>query len=276
MSNTYSPSATAQTLSRVGTTVLQSCLAPLKNFCTVLEIIEPDPPALDSQVAIATVPNSTQVLTRAQVPDYQQSNCTLSNVALSPRLFVQSFGLSNDDQQGGAKLEWLAELNARQLGGAITDAVAALLTTGNYGAPIVTVQPGAFAMSDFDSLLAGVASPGRAVVLDSPYWARVKTTWLPPGFSNVNEMNRWSAAGPNVRGIVCDPRAIVARNGVLLLSRLAVPVLYREIIELPGVGLIAEASVHTCPSTRAVFGAYSLYFGAAVGDPAAAKLLTSA
>ncbi len=275
MSNTFAPGAIAQTLSRVGTTVLQDCLASLKSFCTVLEIMPPDPPALASQVAIATVASTTQILSRAQVPDYQTSNCTLSNVALSPRLFVQPFGLSNDDQQGGTKLEWLAELNARQLAAAITDAVAALLTVGNYGAAISTASAANFGANDFDTLLAGVASPNRAVLLDSPYWVKVKSTWLPPNFSNVMEMNRWSAAGSNVRGMVCDPRAIVVRNGVPMVSKLAPPVLARELIELPSLGLVAECGVHVAPGTRAVFAAYSLYFGAAVGDPAALKLLSS-
>ena len=275
MANTYSPSGVAQTLCKVGTTVLQSALAPLRSFCTVLEIMEPDPPALDSQVAIATVANATQVLTRAQTPDYQQSNCTLSNVALSPRLFVQAFGLSASDQEGGAKLEWLADLNARQLAAALTDAVAALLTVGNFGSALVTASAANFGTDDFTSLCAGVGSPGRAVILDTPYFCKVKSTWLPPNFNAVYEMNRWTAAGTNVRGFVCDPRAIVARNGIPMVSKLAPPVLARELITLPGVGLVAECGVHTAPNTRAVFAAYSIYFAAAVGDPLALRLLTS-
>ena len=88
-------------------------------------------------------------------------------------------------------------------------------------------------------------------------------------------MNRRTAAGTNVKGFVADPRALIFRCGIPTLPRAGVNVVARELVELPQIGLVAEARVWRDLPTRSVCGAYALYSAAAVGDPNALRLLTS-
>ena len=107
-------------------------------------------------------------------------------------------------------MAWLVTLNAQKIAQTVSDQLSSLLTVANYGAAIVTKSAANFGVSDFETMFAAVATPGRAIVLDSPYFVKVKPqSWLPPGFSNVLEHSRWASADPNVRGFVGDPAAIV-------------------------------------------------------------------
>ena len=276
MANTLGIGAAAKTLCRVATTALQELLIPAKTCFTVLEIEPPDPPALDSVAPLATVAPATNITDRSTNADFETGDCTLAPLSFSHKLYVQPFGLSNSDLEKGARLQWLADLNSRALANSINDAVFALLTTANYGAAIVTKSSAAFALGDFETLAAGVTSPARAVVLDTPYFVKVKpSTWLPQNTA-AYETNRWGAAGTNVHGFVATPRAIVVRCGIPMVPKIASPVIARELIELPQLGLVAEASVWTSLPSRSIRAAYSLYFAASVGDSAALKLLTSA
>jgi len=274
MSNTFLPGEIAKTLSRVGARVLQPALAPFPKFTTVLEI-ENDPVALDSVVALASAPTATRSYARGDVPDFSTSGCALSPVSFAHRLYVQAFEISNSDLQSGGRLEWLGTINAIALAQTLTDTICALLTPGNFGAPVVTASATNFGQSDFDSLLSGISSPSRAAVLDTSYFCKVKPTWLPVGFNSVFEMSRWNSAASNVHGIIADPKAILLRVGIPMLMPRGAEVVARELTELPAVGLICETAVWTTLATRSISASFSLYFAASVGDPAALKLLSS-
>jgi hypothetical protein len=279
MSNTYTPGDLAKTLARVGVSALQSRLAPLTKFCRVIGIEASDLSMLDSVVPLATTPCATRIYVRGDATDFADYSATLTGVQFTHKLYVQAFGLSNNDLQSGGWSAWtsLAEQAAHKLGETLTDAVATLLTTANFGTAAVTVQPSSFGQADFDTLVASLASPERAVVLDSAYWSRVKSTWLPVGFNSVYEMGRWTAAGTNVRGFIADPRAIVARAAIPLLPTLANgPAIFRELIQIPELGLVATADVWFGLQGRTIQGAICLIFAPAVGDANALKLLVSA
>jgi len=139
----------------------------------------------------------------------------------------------------------------------------------------VTVAPTPFNVADFEALISGVPSEARAVVLDSPYFTKVKPlTWLPSSTS-VFESSRWSAAGPNIRGFCGDKRAVLTRVGIPAMPALGVP-MASELISLPQLGISVEATAWMRLSDRSIRCCYACYFGAAVGDAAALKLLASA
>ncbi|MCX6921977.1 MAG: hypothetical protein NT154_01970 [Verrucomicrobia bacterium] len=271
MSNTYS--TTAANLSRIGVTALQPVLAPLAKFSTIIPLNDREYPGQPSVISLAT--GAATVQTGDSI-NYLTGDSTLGAVTATPTHFAVSFGVSNDEYQIGLLPEFVAPINAKAFGTALWDAVAALLTTTNYGAPVVTVASSAFASSDFDTLLASVPSPDRCAVLDSPWFMRVKPqTWHPPGFNSTFESNRWSAAGEKVHGFCGAPPAIICRWAFPQLIRSGWEVVAREVSVIPGLQLPFETSVFVVTNTRQTRACYSLYFGCGVGDPAALKLLTS-
>jgi len=268
MANSYSQ--TTQTLSQTGTTVLQSCLAPLAAFTTPIEIQPIDLPALTSQVPIATAAAATA--SGANL-NYDTGDCTITNIQLAHTRYAQNFGLSGSDLNNGARLEWLAELNARALAQTITDAVMTLVTTANFGAAVSSVTSGNFAVSDFETLAGSISAHDRAMVLAPAYFVKVKNTWMPPGNLTVHELNRWTSAGTKINGLVATPRAIVLRHGIPMMP--AVEVVDRTLMELPDIGIIAETALWFQPASRSLRATYGLYFGAAVADANALKILAT-
>jgi hypothetical protein len=269
MSNTYT-NIVGQ-LSRVGSSVLQSAQAPTATFSTALAYQDPDLPAVTTTVAIATVAPATQT----NPTNFESGDCTLAGITLAPTLYAQCFGLSGVDMQSGAEIAWLASINATKFAETLNDAIWGLLTVGNFGAATVNVDSAQFSGSNFDDLFSSIPTVNKSIVLDTPYFAKVKSTWLPPRFDAVYEHSRWSAAGAKVRGFVADKRAIVLRHGPPMIYRDAPNILAREPMVVQPLGLVGETALWFNPSTRSVRCAYCIYLGAAVGDAAALKLLTS-
>jgi hypothetical protein len=273
MSNTYDFGSVCQTLSKRGTTILQDRLAPLAGFCTALPLQKEDVnPAFPRVVSLATVAATTQ----KNPTDFSPGNSTLAALTIPHDLYVQPFGLGEKEYSSGARLEWLADLNARAFADAISDAVLSLCTTANFGAAAVTADAAAFTVASFETLIATVPSESRAVVLDSPYFVKVKpATWLPPGPIAVFECSRFSAAGSQVHGLVADRRAIVLSYGVPQLTTMARQVMARDLIQLPQLGIMVETVTWLQLPTRTVVAAYAVYLGAQVGDANALQLLCS-
>jgi hypothetical protein len=270
MPNTYT--AVAKTLSQVGATVFEPALAPVSAVATAIELLKTDEPAFTSEVPLATVASPTLV---AATDFESDTGGTVVNVSCVPVLYVQAFSISNAELQGGYKLEWLAAINARKLTATIADAIFTPITVGNFGAAVVSVDSASFAASDFSTLLSGISSPRRSVILDTAYWSKVTTTWVPHGFNRLYEHSRWGTAGTRVRGFVADPAAIVLRWGIPGLFKGSERLIARELMELPQVGLGCEVALWMNLQSRTVRACYAMYLGAAVGDSSALKILTS-
>lgn len=273
MPNSFTP--TAENLSRIGSTVLQPMLAPLAKIARFFPL-EPERgelPGLTSQVALATVAPATQT---GNTVDFNIGDSTLAAINVPMEMYVQAFGISSYNLSGGRQFAWLAEINARQFAATLWDVVASKFTTGNFGAPVATVAANAFAVGDFETMFAAVPSAERAVVLDSPYFCKVKPLgWFPPSFDACFESNRWSAAGEKVRGVVASPHALVCRWDFPQLAPQGVNLISRDVLTLPAIGMAVESSLWIIPATRSYRGAFAVYFGCAVGDATALKLLSS-
>jgi hypothetical protein len=268
--NSYT--VTAQNLSRIGATALQSILAPAAKFMTCLPLTEGELAGQPSVVSLATAAATTQT----GAVDYAAGDSTLGAVTVTPTHFAQVFGVSNTERQIGLTENFLAPINARAFGNAIWDAVATLFTTTNYSAAVVTADSSTFSVTNFETMLAAVPSSERAVILDSPYFVKVKPqTWHPPGFNSTFESNRWTAAGTKVHGIVGTPAGIICRYGFPQLARPGWQVVAREVGVIPGLEIPFETSLYLILASRQLRCCYSLIFGASVGDPNALKLLTS-
>lgn len=281
MSNTYS--INIQTLSKVATRVLTSRLAPLAKMATILPLDDNELRGPTSQAPINTVAPATQSGSGTSfVPTYESGDCTVTNVQTAMTLYAQCFGVSGPDAFGGLRLEHLLELNLATLANKIADDIWVNFTTANYGAAVVTTDSGTFTNTDLDTLMQGVPSAQRCVVLDSGYWQKVKPTWLPIGFNEVHEHSRWGTAGTKVHGLCADPRALVIRYGIPISARAAsiggrsrMEQIEQDIVELPQIGIIVESSLWLTLATRSVRASYCVYLGSGVGDTAACKLLCS-
>jgi hypothetical protein len=211
-------------------------------------------------------------------PDFTAGDATLAPSSITHTLFTQPFGISQADYDDGARLEWLVQLNAQTIAAAISDQLSSVLTVANFGSAIVKKTAANFGVTDFEAMYSAVPTRDRAIVLDTSYFARVKPlSWCPPGFSNVLEHTRWSAADTNVHGFVGDPRAIIVSYSAPTLFQPNKRKVMAEItFMIPQIGLQGTLSTYYLLSSRQLMGAISLYMGATVGDSNALKLLTSA
>ncbi|MGA3144504.1 MAG: hypothetical protein ABSF10_16005 [Verrucomicrobiota bacterium] len=272
MSNTYSTAA--ENLAVEATSAISTLLAPFASIAKAFPLEPLKDPALPRVVAVVKSVADTQLVAN---PDYTLGDATINPTTINHTLFTQPFGIGCDELDLGARLAWLYQLNGQKIAAALSDAISALLTTANYGAPVVTCTAANFAVSDFETLYNGVATAGRTIILDTSYFAKVKpASWCPPGFTSLWEHTRWSAAGANVRGFVSDPAAIVISYAIPNVDRPGRQVMAMAPFTIPQIGLQGMASIYYLTATRRLMGCLSLQMGAAPGDTNALKLLVSA
>ena len=272
MSNVYSTAAS--NLAEVASSAISTLLAPLGAISTAFPLELGKDPALPRVVGVVQSVSDTQTVAN---PDFTAGDATINPTPITHTLFTQPFGIGYDELNLGARLEWLYTLNGQKLAAKISDLISALLTAGNFGAPIVTTTAANFSVANFETLFSGVATKRRVIVLDTPYFAKVKPqTWCPPGFTNILEHTRWSAADANVHGFVGDPAAIVLSWASPSLSSPHRNLVAEAPFTIPQIGLLGMATIYYLLNTRRLMGCLSIYLGAAVGDQNALKLLASA
>jgi hypothetical protein len=269
MSNSYS--TIAQNLAAVAAQAISTRLSVVA-ACTAFPL---EAGKLPGQQRVVSVVKSVSDTQTADNPDYTLGDAVIAPTAINHTLYTQPFGIGNDELNQGTKLAWLYTLNGQKLAAKLSDAISSLLTTTNFGAAIVTQADASFGNQDFETLFGGVATAGRTIILDTPYFSKVKSTWLPPGFNNVLEHTRWSAAGTNVRGFVSDPAAIILSYAMPNLASPHRNVVAEAPFTIPQIGLQGAATIYFLQDTRRLMGCLSIYMGAAVGDSNALKLLVS-
>jgi len=272
--NTYS--TISQNLALQASSVISTILAPFASVARAYPLEQFKNPAVPRQVAVVTAVSATQLVAN---PDYTAGDATLAASSITHTLFTQPFGIAQDDLDNGARLAWLMELNGQTIAAAVSDQLSSLLTVANYGAAIVTTTAANFGVSNFETLFNGVATRERAIVLDTPYFSRVKPfSWHPPGFTNTLEHTRWSAAGANVHGFSGDSKAVIVSYAqpTLFAPHTKRSVMAETPFLIPQIGLQGTMSLYYLLNSRRLMGCISLYMGCAVGDGNALKLLTSA
>ena len=118
-------------------------------------------------------------------------------------------------------------------------------------------------------MFAAVATPGRAIVLDSALFCESETAdRLPPGFSNVLEHSRWASADPNVHGFAGDPAAIViSYSAPTLFAPHKRNVVYENTFALPQIGLEGTLSFYYLLNSRRMMGCNFDLHGRSTGRP---------
>jgi len=268
MSNTIT--ITPKSVAAIALPILQNILAPASRFCTVIPT--PSRPGKVQEVPLISVVHDTLVDTAT----FEPQDCSINPITATPHRYTQIFGIGNVDNQSGAELGWLVQANVEKFANTLADAIMAIVTEANFGAPIVEIGAAAFGQAEVETMLAAF-SGNRSLILDTPFWARVKPTMLPPGFTNVFEHGRWSTAGANIRGLVADPRAIVLCTGLPdawdVRSKTG---FVREVVKIPGLGLDVEVATWPIVGTRALNASFDVFLSPNVANANALRLLKSA
>lgn len=223
MANTFDSALVTDSLRDVAITVLQSRLAPLSAFSQDFSA-DPLKPRATVQVPIATAGGTTQT----NATNFESGDSTLDNVAVSVSQYSNSFHITNDQINGGHRLEKIAKINLHQLANKIIDVALAPVTVANFGAATIDVDTAGDVTAASLKSLWGALKDGdvRNVILDGSIYAQFLPANLEAfqvaaggknvgmyGFDLFTYNNRWDGADATVKGFACSPNAIAVEIG---------------------------------------------------------------
>jgi len=283
MANTFDSALVTDSLRDVAITVLQSRLAPLNAFSQDFSA-DPLKPRATVQVPIATAGGTTQT----NASNFESGDSTLDNVAVSVSQYSNSFHLTNDQINGGHRLEKIAKINLHQLANIIIDVALAPVTAANFGAATIDVDTaGDVTAASLKTLWAAIKDgDSRNLIVDGSIYAQFLPANLDAfqlaaggknvgmyGFDFFSYNNRWDGAEATVKGFACSPQAIAVASGLPANDIAGSDMMAVENIEIPDLGLTVQMNMWVSRATRAVWASYDVMFGAAKGDPNALKLI---
>lgn len=283
MANTFDSALVTDSLRDVAITVLQSRLAPLSAFSQDFSA-DPLKPRATVQVPIATAGGTTQT----NATNFESGDSTLDNVAVSVSQYSNSFHITNDQINGGHRLEKIAKINLHQLANKIIDVALAPVTVANFGAATIDVDTAGDVTAASLKSLWGALKDGdvRNVILDGSIYAQFLPANLEAfqvaaggknvgmyGFDLFTYNNRWDGADATVKGFACSPNAIAVASGLPANDIAGSDMLSVENIEIPDLGLTVQMNMWVSRATRAVWASYDVMFGAAKGDGSALKII---
>ncbi len=282
MANTFSASLVPDVARDRGITILQAKLAALALFCRDFSA-DPIAPKKTIQVPKVTAGATAQT----NPTDFEIGDSAISNIPVTVDQLSVSFHITNAQAQQGFRLATLFDINLHVLANKILDAAMAPVTVANYGAATVVAASTAFDTDDLKLLHAAAKDfDMKNLVLDGSYLAQFMPTNHDSfkfgedgafGFDKIAPNNRWTGAGANIQGFVCDPQALAVASGASVLDEaVASQMIHDEMIELPMLGLTVRFTCWGSVGSRAVWGCYDVMFGAAKGDTARLKLVASA
>lgn len=283
MANTFDAALVVDSLRDTAITVLQSRLAPLNAFSQDFSA-DPLRPRATVQVPIATAGSTTQT----NAINFESGDSTLDNVAVSVSQYSNSFHLTNDQINGGHRLEKIAKINLHQLANKIIDVAFSPITAANFGAATIDVNTAAdVTAANLKTLWAALKDGDvRNVIVDGSIYAQflpanLEAFQLAAGGKNVGMYgfdlftysNRWDGAEATIKGFACSPQAIAVASGIPANSIAESDMMAVENIEIPDLGLTVQMNMWVSRATRAVWASYDVMFGAAKGDGSALKTI---
>lgn len=278
--NTYNASLVTDRLADGVITTIGVKLAALRGFSRDFGVDTLKPRAT-VQVRKATVASTT--LTNAT--NFEQTDSTTTNVAVSVAQITQPWGVSNDELNKGHQLVQVAQKNAQAFANAISDIWTALLTTANYGTGLSIGAAATFDASDLAPIYAAAKNYGsKNLILDGGHLAYLLPTDKfkfrlgeegAYNFDLIAEQNRWTGATTNVVGFITDPGAIAVASG-LPATLPASEFLELNTVNVPSLDLTVLLTHWFSRGSRSHFMSYDVMFGAAAGDTTAAEILLAA
>lgn len=272
--NTITADLVTGTLTQAAIGLLPYSLAPFPAFST---LVEPNP--MMPKVPLEIMNVTAVPTTKTNISDFESnSESTYNDQTLSPAQLTQPFQISNTERQGGLGLWQLSAANLEVFAQKIMSYPLALLTEGNFGAPVVTVSSAAFAGGDLPALMEAVKSPRRCLLLDSTYFSKICPTtlgpgqaWSHPGFpGGIYEVTDFSAAGTGIKGAVLDPGAIVVVAGLPITRANNVTT---KTLTVPRLALPVQVNYWINLTSRTSFASFDIILAAGVGRTDACALI---
>lgn len=263
---TFDINSLVSSLTKVTATSPGAVVAPVVQYATLAEV-PVGQGNLPVEVPICTAGNTTlEDPTNFEPAD---DGSTIDNRPATLTLYCQPFGMTSGDIQNGFTVNQIFQKNLAIFEASLQAAIFAKLTTATFGEPVVSVASDAFGVGDFDSLIESVASNRRCVVLDSPYFVRVKPDWFPARFNNLHEASAWP---DTLRGFSSDPSGLIVPYA---LPQPPQPVSrsIRQIMTLPNLRVPCEVTAWHGTASKSDRVCLSVYLGAVHGDADALKLL---
>lgn len=205
--NTHSFDSVVEQLISQSIPLQRPALPELGLDCTLIRL---PGPVVAGQV---NVPVHTYVQSIQENPtSYENHNDTFANGQCTLKHLSAQFGFNNPQQGQGLELKMMLASHLVEIEKAIFRIKNSLITEANF-ASAVTAAGGSYAASHLETLLAAV--PARAVVcLDSAYYVKTKSTWLPAGDEGkLREFSDTTGMGENVVGYSARPEAIALIYG---------------------------------------------------------------
>lgn len=200
---------------------------------------------------------------------------------------VTRFGITNAEYQNGYELADLFVENIKSHAEKIQNLVFAKITTANFGTPNVSLSSlavGGFTLEKLQTLFGLLKGPSKVCYTNSAEFGKFTTTLnyqvdplqgIPyAGFKKFGYTDLFNAGTK-----ICAFGAS-GKNGLVIASAIPqIPAQLQAVVDETvidiGSGLNAALRVFADPNTMSVYGVITNYFGVAVGDTTAIKVVTN-
>jgi hypothetical protein len=282
--NTYPAGLVTDYLIKNGLTVLQNRLAALSCFSLKVNG-DPMKPKAKTQLTKAASASATGT----DLTDFEPDDATVFEaVECIPVQVTQTFHITNDELQSGLQLAKLLDVNLAAFCDKIIDLVLAPVTEANFPATPIVSASAAFSLNDMAEGHGQLQkSPIKNAILDGTYFSRIVNTpgmfqvagtssgtgWQKFGWDRIESNSRWTGAGENIKGLLCNPQAIVAQIDLPLAPAISGASLSRTVITVPSLEIQVAYHEWLSLKTRKLCASFDVIVAAALGDGTAGVLV---
>lgn len=200
--------------------------------------------------------------------------------------YSKSFQCSSAESNQGFQLMQLVKRNAMEFGETLMDVALTPVTVANFTIDPIVAAQAAFGDNELAAGYAKIgAYPEKFAILDSRAYANFLSVDKlslgavagRSGMAGIYENTRWTGAGANVYGLICNPDAVLV--GAALPKdppEVVSDMLANDVFVIEGLGLPVQYSVWVSRATKTVWASFDVMFGAALGVSAAGVLVKSA
>ncbi len=298
--NTYSATLTTAFLIMGATTKLSPKFAAIKAFSRDVSVDPYKPLATGVMKFTSTLQDGSTTQTNAT--NFENTNSEVDAVQITVAQYSNGGSVDNADYNSGIRMEDISNAMLMGLGSKIMQVVMAPVTVANFpdsttiGPLVFALNPVSFGFAESRLAYAAVKFANtRNLILDTEYTAGLlnNPTYFQKsleqqngpghwsnifGWDNVFENTEWSAAGPNVHGLACDPQAVGVIAGLPLNNPQGIPggILSVSTGVIPGAEMPIAVYMWFNTATRTYWLSFDSMVGASKLDGTAGKTIRSA
>ena len=225
--------------------------------------------------------NKTGSTVQKNPTNYESGDNTVEAISVAMDEYSAPFHLTADERNNGRQLERRMMINMHALLDKLDEVATSLVTTGNYGSPILDKDPSTVGIADIRTIVQNTGKfPERHIVSDATFWSQFavandRDTLIAGnirGIDSLDYITDWSNAGTNVNGFVAAPTAMAIATRLPENDSEVRDVIDIAQVPLPN-GMTAQVARWVNTSSRATWNSLDIVFGAGVGDSAAGKVI---